>query len=69
MGCRRPARASVCYLPAAEAGLLREERSLVAAPDMGAVLRTLREVAAGMAFLHGCGILHRDLTGGRCWQA
>ncbi|EFN56147.1 hypothetical protein CHLNCDRAFT_144818 [Chlorella variabilis] len=50
-------------IQAAEAGLLREERSLVAAPDMGAVLRTLREVAAGMAFLHGCGILHRDLTG------
>lgn len=30
---------------------------------MGAVLRTLREIAAGMAFLHSKDVLHCDLTG------
>jgi hypothetical protein len=34
---------------------------------MPALLRTLREVAVAMAFLHARNILHRDLTCG--WQA
>ena len=38
-------------------------RSLAAPPDLPAVLRTLREVAAALALLHAQGIVHCDLTG------
>lgn len=49
---------------AADRGWLRKKRSLTAPPDMRAVLRTLREVADAMAFLHSHDVLHCDLTGG-----
>ena len=39
-------------------------RSSGSPPSMASMLRTLREVAAGMAFLHDKSIIHRDLTGG-----
>ena len=50
---------------AVDRGWLRRKRSLVAPPDMRTVLRTLREVAQGMAFLHSRDVLHCDLTGGQ----
>lgn len=34
-----------------------------AAPDMGAILATAREVAAAMSYLHHNNMLHGDLTG------
>lgn len=43
---------------------MRKKRSLMAPPDMRALLTTLREIAAGMAFLHSQDVLHCDLTGG-----
>lgn len=48
---------------AAEKGWFRQRRCLEAPPNVGAMLRTLREVAAGMAYLHSRDIVHRDLTG------
>jgi hypothetical protein len=48
---------------AVDRGWMRQKRALTAAPSMPALLRTLREVAAGMAFLHANDILHCDLTG------
>jgi serine/threonine protein kinase len=42
---------------------VRKKRSLTAPPSMPSVLRTLREVASGMAFLHSRDIMHCDLTG------
>lgn len=45
---------------------MRKKRCLTAPPDMRALLCTLREIAAGMAFLHSKDVLHCDLTGG-CW--
>lgn len=50
-------------IEAADRGWLRKKRSLTAPPDMRAVLRTLREVADAMAFLHSHDVLHCDLTG------
>ncbi|KAL4434067.1 hypothetical protein ABPG75_000508 [Micractinium tetrahymenae] len=50
-------------IEAADRGWLRKMRSLTAPPDMRVVLRTLREVADGMAFLHSNDVLHCDLTG------
>ncbi|PSC73115.1 kinase [Micractinium conductrix] len=50
-------------IEAVDRGWLRRKRSLVAPPDMRTVLRTLREVAQGMAFLHSRDVLHCDLTG------
>ncbi|KAL4448504.1 hypothetical protein ABPG75_005723 [Micractinium tetrahymenae] len=50
-------------LEAAEAGLLRRERSLSAPPDMRAVLLACWEVASALAYLHARGVIHRDLTG------
>lgn len=52
-------------IEAADRGWLRVQRSLTSPPDMPAVLRTLREIAAGMAFLHSRDVLHCDLTGAR----
>lgn len=46
---------------------MRKKRSLTAPPDMRALLCTLREIAAGMAFLHAKDVLHCDLTGGLGW--
>ena len=51
-------------LPAVDRGWMRVRRSLVAHNDLPAMLRTLREVAEGMAHLHSQNILHCDLTGG-----
>jgi hypothetical protein len=52
-------------VPAAvDRGWVRKKRSLTAPPSMPSVLRTLREVASGMAFLHSRDIMHCDLTGG-----
>ena len=54
---------------------MRKKRCLTAPPDMRALLCTLREIAAGMAFLHSKDVLHCDLTGafrcrlGRPWGA
>lgn len=50
--------------PAVDRGWMRKKRSLTAPPDMRAMLTTLREIAAGMAFLHAQDVLHCDLTGG-----
>lgn len=49
---------------AVDRGWMRKQRSLTAPPDMRALLVTLREIAAGMAFLHAKDVLHCDLTGG-----
>ena len=51
-------------LRAAEKGWFKQERALTAPPAVDAMLRTLRDVAAGMAYLHERDIIHRDLTGG-----
>jgi len=48
---------------AVEKGWFRQKTSLSAPANMRAVLRTLREVAAGMVYVHQQSILHRDLTG------
>lgn len=50
-------------MDAVERGWLREARELTAPPDVRAILRALRDVAAGMAYLHAQGVLHCDLTG------
>ncbi|GAB4814946.1 hypothetical protein N2152v2_001992 [Parachlorella kessleri] len=50
-------------IDAAEKGWFRVARSSGSPPSMSSMLRTLREVAAGMAFLHDKSIIHRDLTG------
>ncbi len=67
--CSRPV-APPAPLPtsAVDRGWLRKKRSLAAPPDMRAVLRTLREVAEGMAFLHSNDVLHCDLTGEWDWM-
>ncbi len=46
-----------------EKGWFRQELSLAAPPNVPAILRTLREVAAGMEYVHAQSIIHRDLTG------
>lgn len=50
-------------IEAVDRGWLRKKRSLTAPPSLTSVLRTLREVAAGMAYLHSQDVLHCDLTG------
>ncbi|GAB4813700.1 hypothetical protein N2152v2_000746 [Parachlorella kessleri] len=50
-------------IDAVEKGWFRQKTSLSAPANMRAVLRTLREVAAGMVYVHQQSILHRDLTG------
>jgi hypothetical protein len=50
-------------IEAVDRGWMRKKRSLTASPDMRSLLCTLREIAAGMAFLHSKDVLHCDLTG------
>ena len=49
---------------AVDKGMFRQRRSPTASPDMPVVLATARQIASGMAFLHGHGIIHGDLAGG-----
>lgn len=48
---------------AVDRGWLRDGFDFFSAPDLAALLHTLREVAAGLAHLHAAGVTHGDLTG------
>lgn len=50
-------------LDAVQKGWFRQERNIHSKPNMRVILHTLRDVAAGMAYLHSKDILHCDLTG------
>jgi len=56
--------AAACMQEAVDKGMFRQRKSPTAPPDMPVVLATAREIASGMAFLHGHGIIHGDLAGG-----
>ena len=64
-GLQMNTRAPGAAQEAIDKGWFRTQRSqLQGGVRMAAVLATAREVAAGMAFLHGRGVVHGDLTGG-----
>ena len=45
-------------------GWFRERPTVDAPPSLPIILTTACEIASAMAFLHGQGIIHGDLTGG-----
>lgn len=49
---------------AVDKGWFRESPTVTAPPSIPIILTTAREIASAMAFLHGQGIIHGDLTGG-----
>lgn len=55
---------AACLQEAVDRGIFRQSVSPTAAPNVPVILATAQEIASGMAFLHGHGIVHGDLTGG-----